>query len=462
MSKARQRWTTALLALAAAAVPAPAVRAQEPEVVRTGKYYAVHCHGGDELLAQKALDVVERVWPLVTATLGVAAKTPAQPLAVHVYRTIARYEQADQQLNRGKFRRNLAMSHWDSKSAHVALQPPLSDEALRALGLPGLTVQMLAWEATHVARFELCPNFRDHPMWLVDGLASWVAAKVTRDVAPDGGAGMPLVDQEQWLVQQQLAEHRLPPCASILGDAIDDLNMHDRYATRALLFAFLREGLYAQRSDRAIRAAVGTGGGTGYQQKVLAASKSALGDKLERDFARHVEALHPQWNELFRSLLPRGAEWQQVAFPDRNAIAWNLTPIQGGAFAARGRLRILPADARQLNFLFGRTEAGFYSVAFVADQGITLLRYDRKNDSWQRLGDGNAPALRLGYDIAFEVTGRGCKVTVTLDALHWDFDLPEALPQAVKWGVGAQAGAEGVATGSAGIWSDVAVTAPPK
>ena len=450
--------------LATAAAPMAFARAQDapPEVVRTGKYYAVHCHGGDDAMAQRALDVVERAFPLAAATLGVAARAPAQPLAVHLYRTIAGYEQADQQLNQGKFRRNLAMSHWDSKSAHVALQPPLSDEALRALGLPGLTVQMLAWEATHIARFELCPNFRDHPMWLVDGLASWVAAKVTRDVVPDGGAGAPLFAQEQWLVQQQLAQQHLPPCASILGDAIDDLAMHDRYATRAVFFAFLREGPYAQRGDRAIRAVVATGGGTSYQQKVLAAAKSALGGQLERDFTRHVEALHPQWNEPFRSLMPHGAEWQQVAFPDRNAIAWNLTPVPGGAFAARGRLRILPADSKQLNFLFGRTEAGFYTVAFVADQGLTLFRYDRKADSWQRIGDGNAPALRLGYDTTFEVVGRGDKVTVTIDTLHWDFALPEVLPQAVTWGVGAQAGPEGAATGSAGIWSDVAVTAPPK
>ena len=111
-----------------------------------------------------------------------------------------------------------------------------------------------------------------------------------------------------------------------------------------------------------------------------------------------------------------------------------------------------------MNFLFGRTDDGFYTVAFVADQGFTVFDLRSKTNEWIQIGRGNAPALRLGVSSEFEIEARVNKLVVRLDDLHWDIDLPRPLPREVFWGLGAQAGREGAATGAAGLWAGLSVS----
>jgi len=429
----------------------------EPSVVRkTGTYVTVTCHDGDETLAEQALAVADAVWPIVADAFGVPDAKPEHPLDVHLYRTIEGYQAADQKLTGGKFRRNLAMSHFDTRSAHVALQPPCSDEALRALGLPSLTVTMLAWETTHVARFELCPDFQAHPEWFTDGFAAWVASEVLAAQRPATREATPMWAQDIGRVQSLRAARKLPPVRSILSDAVEDLDLHDRYATRVVFYTFLAGEPNRERLARVMKAIRGTGGGPGYAKAVLAAATRAFGGA-DKAFGKFVDDLRPEWEEVYRSLSTAGEEWAQIAFPDKNAIAWHRAPVQGGAFSAQGSLRILPGDARQMNFLFARTDDGFYSLAFVADSGFTLFDYRGKTEEWVRIGAGNAPGLRLGVSTEFAVEGEGGKLSVKLAGLSWDFDLPRPLPDAVVWGLGAQAGPRDAATGSAGLWQRVTV-----
>ena len=42
---------------------------------------------------------------------------------------------------------------------------------LEVVGLPTLTLRLVAHEATHVARFDSMPNFADHPGWYQDGIS---------------------------------------------------------------------------------------------------------------------------------------------------------------------------------------------------------------------------------------------------------------------------------------------------
>jgi hypothetical protein len=322
----------------------PAQTDVAPVVQKQGTCFVVHCHGGDEELAAQALAAVEPVWPIVAAAFGVPDAKPKQPLAVHLYRTIAGYQAADQELTAGKFQRNLAMFHWDSRSAHVAVQPPVQDATLRALGLPGLTLELLAWEATHVARSEVCANFRSHPMWLVDGLASNTARQVAATLRPiDGGADVVTMAADVVLVQRLLQQKKLPPASAILADTIDELPFYERYATRAVFFRFLGS---AQASARAkVLAAVrATGGGDGLPAKVLATAKAAFGNGIDGAFTKFVAAQKPEWWEVWRSLVPAGTAWQQIAFPDKNAIAWRQEAVRGGGLRLGGKLRILPAD----------------------------------------------------------------------------------------------------------------------
>lgn len=439
-----RRTALALLVVIAAA---PGQEGAPGAVRKEGDCYALVCHGGDEALAEQALAVVDAAWPIVAEVFGVPDAKPERPLEVHLYRTSEQYIAADDALTGGKFRRNLAMSHWGSRSAHVAVQPPCGDEALRALGLPPLTVAMLAWEATHVARFELCPNFRQHPEWFVDGLAAWVAAQVVAARHPAAPEATPYWADDMVRVRRLLEERKLPPARSILSDAVNDLDLRDRYATRAVFFSFV--ALDREKLAKVAGAIRRTGGGDGYAAAVLAEAMAAFGGA-DGAFAKHVRNLRPQWEEVYRSLWTAGTEWPQLAFPDRNAIAWRREPLAAGGLEAKGSLRILPGDARQMNFLFARGEEGFYSLAFVADQGFVLFDYRSKTEEWVRVGAGNAPGLRLGVSTDFAVNGRGTKLKVTLDGKSWDLDLPRPLPDRVAWGLGAQAG-------SAGLWQRVAV-----
>lgn len=450
-----------LLAVAAVAVaqedPAPAA----PVVVdKTGTYCTVHCHGGDEAMAEQALQVVDRVWPLVAEVFGDADAHPEHPLDVHLYRTVAGYEAAEHELTQGKFRRNQAMCHWESRSAHVALQPPCTDETLRAIGLPVLTLRMLAWETAHAARFTLCANFRSHPEWFGDGLAACVAEAVLAAASVTTVDDDPQRSTHALRVRRLLAQKQLPPVRSILGDAVEDLELADRYAVRA---EFLRMWFAEPRRPRlrAVAAAVrATDAGEGYAAKVLAAATKAAGGGADRAFRSWLEALTPKWDEVFRSLGAQGNEWRQVAFPDYNAVAWNMVPVKGRRLSVAGQLRILPGGRRQLNFLFGRTDDGsFGSIAFVADQGFTVFHFDAARKDWQRLADGNAPGLRCGVSTAFAIDVDGRKLHLVIDTQSWDVELPAPLPAQVTWGLGAQAGPDGGDTGSAGIWSGLTVAA---
>lgn len=448
----RLKWVSLVFLPAIAA----AQETGEPVVRKTGTYAIVTCHGGNETLAAQALTVVDAVWPIATTAFGVPDAKPAQPLDVHLYRTIQGYTALDDRLTGGKFRRNLAMSHFETRSAHVALQPPCRDETLRALGLPAQTVAMLAWETAHVARFELCANFRQHPDWFVDGFAGWVAAEVLSAQRPSSREATPMWAKDMCQVQSLQKEGKLPPVESLLSDAVADLDLGDRYATRLVFYGFLASEPERDRLAKVTQAIRSTGGSDGYAKDVLAAAATAFG-KEDGAFAEYVADLRPEWEEIYRSLFVAGAEWTQIAFPETNAIAWRKEPVKGGSFAAKGGLRILPGDRQQMNFLFARTEDGFYSLAFVADSGFTLFDYRSKTGEWNQIGAGNAPGLRLGVSTDFAVEGKDRKLKVMLDGKSWDYDLPRPLPDEIVWGVGAQAGPDGAATGSAGLWQHLEV-----
>ena len=58
----------------------------------------------------------------------------------------------------------------------------------------------------------------------------------------------------------------------------------------------------------------------------------------------------------------------------------------------------------------------------------------------------------------FELQGTERELTVKLAGRTWKVELPRALPEEVRWGVGAQAGQDGGGNGAFGIWRGVTVT----
>lgn len=445
-----------LLLAAVAGAQAAAEHAPAPGPSRArGAAFEVFCHGGDGALAAAALAAVEPVWPIVREFFGAEDAMPAAPLEVHLYREVDDYLAADRERTGGRFQPNLAMFHWNTRSAHVALQPPCGDAALRELGLPLQTEAMLAWEACHVARSELCANFRTHPGWLLDGLAATTSARVMQQRHPGLGP-QPFFTQRLLRVQRLLADGTLPKVRALFADATDELDMRDRYAARVALFTFLADGEHAAALRELGRTVRSRDGGDGTAARVRAAATAAFGD-LDTAFAAWVRAQAPAWDERGRSLWCVGDVWRQLAWPRERAEAWCTTPVTGGAFVARGSVRILPGDAQQLNFLFGRSDQGFYSLALVAGVGFTLFEHRYEGNQWLRVTGERLPAFAVGEPVPFVVHGRGSALTIELAGRQSQVELPRALPDGVVWGVGAQGGAQGAATGSAGLWQGLTV-----
>lgn len=421
----------------------------------TGRFFEVTCEGGDQQTAERALEVVEPVWPLVCAAFGTKAKPPEDKLRVHLYRDVAGYVAADQRLTGGKFGPNQAMSHWNSLSAHVAMQPPCDDRTLAKTGLPMQTKVMLAWEACHIVRFHLCPNFRSHPGWFHDGLAATTAQRVLRELHPEMGE-QPFFTQRWWRVRRLVRDGDMPSVSALLSDQTQDLDMRDRYAARVAFFEFAA----ARHPDKMLtmaKAVRATGGGTGYARKVQKVADRLFGDTRD-EFALEVERRQLAWDERIRSVWMLGNDWHQRAFANNNAIAFASQTIAGGAFRAKGQVLIHPGAARQMNFLFAQSDAGFYSLAFTAGTGWTLFDFRSKGNEWRVLGRGSEAGMKAGTFVPFEVVGKGSRLSIKLAGKSFKVELPRVLPEALQWGVGAQAG-RGGPHGSSGIWRDVTVEA---
>ncbi len=156
----------------------------------------------------------------------------------------------------------------------------------------------------------------------------------------------------------------------------------------------------------------------------------------------------PEWDQGIRSLEPAGKDWIQIAFPDTNAIAWRTSSSKGSDYAISGEVEIWPGPRRQMNVLLARAEDGYFSVALVADYGVTVFRYHSKEDRWEQLGDARASGLDTGKKTPFRVDVRGGRLEVTVGAKRALVVPLGSRATKGPWGLGAQAG-------SAGRWSAV-------
>jgi|GEM_PF-3449640 len=444
-----------LLALSPALVLALGLSAQA-DVVVEGRFFELHCSGVDERVATQALATVEPVWPEVCAFFGEPTSPPAELLRVHLYREVDDYRRADRRLTGGRFGPNQAMSHWSSKSAHVAVQPPCSDAVIAAQGLPMQTMAMLAWEACHISRYALCPNFRVHPGWFYDGLAAIVAQRVLQGRYASLGP-QPFFAQ-RWVRSRRLAASGdLPGVRQLCTDATQGLEMRDRYAARVAFFEFAE-----RRDPQALRRVAvkvrNTSAGTGYAGAVADAAREELG-ALERAFHAFASVARPAWDEQVRSLWCLGGDWQQQAFAEASAIAIRGEPVRGAQFDARGEVKIQPCGARQLQLLFGWTSGGGFAMAFEADAGFALLAVASDGSVRRVLREGRCEALRAGAFCSFELSVVGRALSLRLAGDSWQLELPQPLPREVRWGVAAASGGPGEEFGSAGVWRGLRVEA---
>ena len=454
-----------LLAILLVVAVAPVARTEDEggtnpgtntNTVREGAWFRVVCHFEHDRAADDALAAVEAIGPLAARLYGLRPPKARDLLEVHLYRTIEDYEAAEQALTGGAFKRNLAFAHHESHTAHVAVQPPVSEEVLDRLGLPHLTQNLLAHEASHIVRFRAMPSFRSHPMWLVDGAAIWLA--VQGELARkriESIQACPLTATEIGHGQRLLAEGRLPSAADLLHDRTEELSFYERYASRWLFFTFLASGPHAQGFAKALRKLRSMGGGPDFADRLEArvAQATAPVETLDAQFRTWLAGLAPTWREVIRALDTNGTAWVQAAWPDSNAIAWRTQPVGGRCYTLAGRVEILPGANVQMNALLDKAEAGFVSVAMRSDGWLTVFEYESAGNAWNRRASVEHAGLRRQGPIAFRIRVEEGRLTVFVgDERALDVELAGRTLDG-PWGLGAQAG-------TCGVWHDVLVGGP--
>lgn len=415
-----------------------------------GAHFRVVLHFDAPDLADEALQQVEALYKPAAALYGLAAGALEKKLEVHLYRDANDYEVAEEKLTGGAFKRNLAFAHHATQSAHVALQPDLSDDALAKVGLPYLTRSMLLHEAAHLVRFRAMPNFRSHPGWLGDGMAMWLKHHVLAGAEVDRA---PLSAAPTVRVQALLTEGKLPKVKAVLADDASDLGFFARYDVRYLFVRYL-QAKHPKAVKSLMRGMRRLGGGGDFGERVSKLLSSKLGKKdfaaLDESFAAWIRTLEPRWDEVHRSLGAESEARIQIAFPSSNAIAWRTDPIGEKAYEISARVEILRNTAQQMNLLLDRRGHDFVCIALSAGYGVTLFEYTSRDSNWRRLASErhDAVVVEKPFRVKARVDGQRLVVSVNDDEVV-SAELP-GRAMTGPYGLGALAG-------SAGIWRDVAV-----
>lgn len=446
-------WTTCLINC-----KPPTAETESP----TWQKCQVVCHPANPKIKKDSEATVEVAWKFAEKMLGEVPTSQDEPAALHLYELIDDYEKAEAKLTGGQFKKNLAFANVETKSGHVVIQPVCPRETLTKIGLPAMTRRLIAHETFHLVGYSLTPRYLELPRWIVDGAASYVDCKVLAENGWSAGSEKdPFTSRNAYSAAQLLNDGKLPKVRDIMHSELDALPPSTRYGLRWLLFRFLEEGPRPGSGGKLIRKMM---------RKLKESSDSSsskpadrftkLEDEfsgLDKDFAKFIRSLKPEWDEDFRSLDTSGKQWRQIAFPEKNAVAWRVAPVGQDQYEISGHVRILPGTTQQMNLYLGRSDEGFVSVAFVAGYGVTVFRFRTGKDEWENLATAKVNGIESGKDISF-------RVRVSVDEVKISIGKKSVLTAAVgdfsmrgPWGLGAQAG-------SAGTWTKIRCTplAKPK
>jgi len=419
------------------------------ELVREGEHFRLVCHFSSASAADQALAAVEFAWDASAELYGLKSSAKFKGMEVHLYPDAESYRAADQKLTGGQFQRNQAFAHFASRTAHVALQPPLSDAALKAMGLPAQTLRLLAHEAAHLVRYAHMRNFADHPGWLSDGAASWVDEQALRKLGLCKQMEQhPSFSKSILRVQELLDGGMLPSVEAVFLDRTKGLDFFQRYNVRWLFFHFMMEGKHRAEFRKAVAQARSIGGGRDFTQRYFKSISKIWNEKemkkLDKEFQAFIQGLEPEWDEVFRALFLSGDVWAQAAF-DSNAIAWRRE-ASGQEYVVEGKLTILPGKKQQMNLFLGRSQKGFFSIAFSAKRGVTVFEYESQTSSWNNRAFFPLEALPLGEPFSFAMAIHGDEVNVTVAGELLGSVKAKVIPLSGPWGLSAQAN-------SAGLWA---------
>lgn len=427
------------------------------ESVASGAHFRVTAHFEDDKIAAEALAAAESVWSWTVDLFGAPEIDDAKPLEVHLYRTFADYEAAEEPLTHGAYKRNLAFTSDETGAAYIALQPDVSDSVLERIGLPLLTRQLIAHEAVHVIVGRAWPNHATLPLWLKEGSATWICEQAMKKQGwIQSAMDDPMHAARAVRVKRLEAEKKLPSLSAVFGDLLGELEFNDRYSVWDATFAYLSQKKQAGALTRILAGARQMGGGATHAASVadLARAELSKGGDLaarDREWNAFVRALAPRWDEVLRSLDTHGDTFVQVAFTASNAICWRAEDVGATRYEISGELEIFPGSAHQQNLLLARTPNGFVQVAFTADYGVDVFEYDNRRigaAQWKKLGTAKVDTVVAGKTIEFLVRVSKSKLSVDVAGKKaCEVDTGDRAMQGA-YGLGAVAG-------SAGTWRKV-------
>ncbi|MCZ6807945.1 MAG: hypothetical protein O7F08_13390 [Deltaproteobacteria bacterium] len=426
--------------------------AQAESCVADGKHFRVVCHFDDKAVTRQALAVVEAVWSPTLKVLGVRpSRSKHKLLAVHLYRNAADYVAAEAKLTAGEFKRNLAFAHFGSKTAHVAVQPNLSEAFLRDRGLNYQTLRLLIHEAAHLVRYHTTPNYRSHPDWYTEGSASWLEVTVLKTMGHlTDSVADPHFSDMIFRGQRLLSENKFPSLSAILRDEAVKLELFDRYSVHWLLFDFLYT-TERKTTDWWVANMRRLGGGKSLAvrlaDKLAKKLRGKKFDSLAARFQQHVKDLEPQWEEKYRSLETGKKDWIVTAFDTVNAVAWRTEAAGEEPWTLTGAATVLPGKKTQLNLLLGRRPKGFVAISLAAGSGVTVFDHEMEGNRWTTLAFARSPALAVAKRVSFRVSVADGRLRIVLNG-EQVLETEVKVPMAGEWGVGALAG-------SSGVWHDV-------
>jgi len=421
---------------------------REGKIVRHGRHYEVHVHYEDEAAAEEMLAVCERAWPETLGLLGRdAQREPEWPLGVHLYPTKDSYADVESWLTKGHFRDNESFSHWNSRTAHVALAPPLPGAARELVVLSSQTREVLAHEAAHLAVYDAVPTYRWHPTWLGEGLAMDVELRVARELGllTDPGEH-PRFSSNMLIVKRLLAEGRLPSVEAILTDSLDAIGFNDRYALWHEFFQVVRAD---EEGFRALMTClVSEIGGADMRPRVAELVRERFGvERLGRELRERIAGLEPRWDQVYRSLDTSGGRWLQCAFPDFDAEAWRVGPVAESTYALAGRATPLSEETR-MDLLLDSRGAG-HVLVYLQPGAAGVLSLP---------GDGSSREI-LAAECAEVRAGEATEFRLDVDEEMLSLSLAGEEILRVRTGQQAPTGRWGVGVrrSGAGLWEDVRV-----
>lgn len=377
------------------AEPAPVL-----QVVEAGPF-RVHLHVGNEEVAEQVRRVTEQTWEVASGLYR--SDAPAKKYDVHLYRNADGYVAAEHKLTGGAFKRNLAFAHFDTLSAHVALQPTISDRLLKKIGLPKQSARLLAHEMAHLVRFARMPNtFEDHPDWLADGIASHIDHRVlTATGYTEGPMHDPNFGSYVSRGKQLLNDGKLPTAEQMLDDSLD-LEFHQRYSVR-WLFVDMLVTSHKDQFYSFLQELRRLGGGSTFvrRSKDLLLKHLAVDVKtLDQNFRDHVKQLKPNWVESFRLLETHGPVWDQLAFPDSTATSWNQSAL-GDSFVISTNVTIHDVGGKQMNIRIGQPDS-FTQFSITAGYGLNVFHFS--NGKWETKVAKKIDGIKTGEPLKLELS----------------------------------------------------------